>query len=74
MVVRRGSQVHQVFQIGLAQIMPVSSARVTNTTPTSADAWAMASHLGVRLIRYIRLPMKTTKNARNDMMAMGTWK
>ena len=34
-LVRRGSQVHHVFQIGRAHRDPVSNTRVVNTTPIS---------------------------------------
>ena len=39
----RASQVHQVPQIGLAQIGPVVSITTPNATPTSADDAAKRS-------------------------------
>ena len=42
----RASQVHQVPQIGLAQIGPVVSMTALNATPTSAEAAANRSSRG----------------------------
>jgi hypothetical protein len=36
--VRRGSQVHQVPQVGRAKVEPVTSSRPHSTTPTSTEA------------------------------------
>ena len=44
--VSRASQVHQVPQIGLAQIGPVVSMTALKATPTSAEAAANRSSRG----------------------------
>ena len=57
---------------GLAQTIPVIKARDTNTTPTSAAAWASPSHRSLRLIKNPTLPISTRKNDRKDTIAIGT--
>ena len=51
-VVSRGSQVHHVPQIGLAQIGPVINTSVTNNVPISAAARPSRSHFCSLLIKY----------------------
>ena len=63
-VVNRGSQVHQVFHTGLAQIDPLTMFIVVNTTPISADDIATPSYFSFWVAKYMMLAMNVTKNAR----------
>jgi hypothetical protein len=63
-VVNRGSHVHHVFHIGLAQIEPLTMFIVVNTTPISADDIATSSYLSFWVAKYMMLAMNVTKNAR----------
>ena len=59
--VRRGSQVHHVFQIGRAQIAPLTMLKPLSTSPISIAARPSASWRGLRRTRYITpatTPMK----------------
>ena len=69
--VSRASQVHQVPQIGLAQIGPVVSITALNTTPTSADAAANRSSRGSLSHRYSALVIPTSENASSADHAAG---
>ncbi len=73
-VVSRASQTHQTPQMGLAHIEPVIRTSVVKTTPISAEAFAITSHLLLRFQRYIMLHKNTMKKARNATHATGTWK
>ena len=46
------SQVHQVFQVGRAQSIPLSSTMVMKSTPISAAETAMRSYFRSRRFRY----------------------
>jgi hypothetical protein len=59
-------------QTGRAQIGPVISTIVQNTTPTSAVETAIASALWLRLMRYHTEATAFTKKHRNATQADGT--
>ena len=46
-LVRRGSQVHHVFQIGLAKVMPVITMMADSPSPISTLARPSVSHLAL---------------------------
>ena len=71
-VVRRGSQVHQTFQTGFAQITPVTRASVTNTTPTSPADRARPVPPGAFLEQVHQAANEYQEKARKDIRAMGT--
>ena len=73
-VVSRASQVHHTPQMGLAQMEPVMSTRVAKISHSTAEDLAMMSHLRLRFQRYMILHRKTTKKARKETQATGTWK
>ena len=68
------SNSHHVFHTGCAQIIPVISVVTVNSTPSSAEQYAMRSHFKSPLMRYIRLASPRRIADVYDRMACGTWK
>ena len=75
MVVRRASHVQNVPHEMRPHRLPLTSVMPMNSTPTSALAPAMRSHvrLRVRFHRYATLLTPVTMNARYASHADGTW-
>jgi len=65
-LVRRGSQVHHVFQIGRAQAMPVTIVIAEKPRPISTDARPSVSHFGWRERRYAIPATTASPNETND--------
>jgi len=62
-VVRRGSQVHQVFQMGRAQIIPLRMQIIVKSSPTSTLAAVRVSHFMSLRERYSRPNTAAAKKA-----------
>ena len=73
-VVSLGSQVHHVFQIGRAQIEPVTILMKINTIPISTAATPTKSQIFVFLTRYKIPAIAANKKESMPTHPAATWK